>query len=1706
MTLVLPNYEVIEQVYQGSNTVIHRGRRLSDNAPVMFKTLRSEHPTPRQISGLRHEYEIMKNLNLDGVVKTYELLPFGEGLALVLEDFGGRPLSSIIQSRRLDIAGALEIIITLAHTLGQLHEQGILHKDIKPQNILYNAQLGTTKLIDFGIASRLSQDGQLASNNKVIEGTLAYMSPEQTGRMNRLVDYRSDFYSLGVTFYELLTGQLPFNSTDSMELIHSHIARTPATPHELQPTIPLLISNIVMKLMAKASEDRYQSSQGLKVDLEKALLSWKAHGKIDNFELGLYDNSGVLRISQRLYGRDQDIATLLQAFDRVSDNGTNELLLVSGYSGIGKTALVNEVHKPIARQRGYFVAGKFDQYRRNIPYTALIQAFQDLIRQVFGEESERVDQFKVALSDALGGNGQVLISVIPELEQIIGPQPEVEQLGPSETRTRFINTLLQFVNVFAKAEHPLALFLDDLQWADLASLQFIQALLTGESSKYVLLIGAYRDNEVTTSHPLMLTVDALKRDQAIINSIVLKPLSLGDINLWLADSLNQQPPQTLEFATLIEEKTAGNPFFMNQFVRSLHRDHLLSYQQDTWVWDLEQIKSAEITDNVVELMAGNIRKLSPETQSVLQLAACIGNNFDLGLLSVISEKTQIETARILWSAIEAGLLIPLDADYRLLATEDPALLNELAATELRVSYKFLHDRVQQAAYALLSEEDTKHVHLKIGRLLLQHAGDEIGDQIFDIANQFNMGIELVDDAEERLKLAKLNLVAGKKARASAAYAAAVGYLTTSQELLPDNYWQDYYELSAEVFQERSTCEYLISSVSTAEMLFDEQLANLRSDLERVEVYITRTSLYTSLGRFADALETGLQGLALLGISFPSTPEEIGAAVPAALGLIQQNLGDKTVGDLLEAPEMSDANKKAAMRLMAQLITPSFNVNTMVYMLIVLEMANTSLQYGNGEGSAFAYCTYGMILSSMFGDYERAESFGRLGIDLSERERNAELRYRSYNTFGGFIDHWRNPIRNSTKYIRQAYLDCVGAGDIGFAGFPAMGIIINDLGSGVALNEVLDQNKIYLEFLRRSKNTGLEEVFVLFQQVIYNLRGQTSSVTSLSDDMFSEDEFVTNLAQSSLTSVASYYVYKAQVLYLHEAYQEAYEISKQAEQMKPVLGGVYTGNEQVFYSSLIRSAVYPSLPEEEKQACWEVLEQNLAQMKLWAEHSAENSGSRYALMAAEMARLANDDLQAQELYDEAIASAHENGFIHTKAIANELAARFYLARGKRTFGRAYMLEAYEQYLEWGALAKARLLTETASGLIGTTVARPSSTTSHLITQGSSSLVTMHHHAGMLDVTAVIKGAQVIAGEIMLDKLLDKLMTIVVENAGAQRGALILSHDDQLKIEVILDTAKNGSCEHVGSIVGESSNAVCAAIVQYTARTLESVVLHDATQENRFTNDLYIVRNRPKSILCLPLIHQGTLTGVLYLENNLATHVFNAERVELLGLLSLQGAIAIENALLYADVQKISQTLQETNEELENTNRSLEEMVAARTEELSQTNERLQLELIERLRLDDERTRLQEQIIQVQAMTLAELSTPLIPLTDKIVAMPLIGTVDSQRAQQVLETLLDGVNKIQAQAVIIDITGMSVVDTAVAGTLIRASQAVRLLGAQTIITGIRPEVAQTLVGLGIDMNGVITLSTFQAGIAYALSKSGEGTIYQKQSNSTVKKLVV
>ncbi|MEG4801523.1 AAA family ATPase [Microcoleus sp. ARI1-B5] len=1519
----ISGYEIREKIYDGVRTVVYRGIRNREQKPVIVKIIREEHPTLEQITNLRQEFILTQNLDCAGIVKTYRLETYQNSFALILEDFGGQSFYEFMAANRLSLSEFLRVAIALSETLIYLHQVPIIHKDIKPSNIIINPATGKVKLTDFSISSRLELKNQSISNPNLLEGTLAYMSPEQTGRMNRAIDYRTDFYSLGVTFYEILTNQLPFNTTDPMELVYCHIAKQPVPPKEVAE-IPQAVSDIVMKLLAKNAEDRYQSAAGLKFDRETCLQQLQTTGQIENFPIGQRDRGNQLLIPQKLYGRETEVQILLDAFGRVS-LGATEMMLVSGYSGIGKTSIVNEVHKPIVAARGYFIAGKFDQFKRNIPYAALIQAFQELVRQLLTESSEQIAVWKEKLLKALDNNGQVIIDVIPEVELIIGKQPEVPQLGSSESQNRFNRVFQQFIRVFCQPEHPLVIFLDDLQWADSASLKLIQLLVTDPDNKYLLTIGAYRDNEVSPVHPLIQTLEKIQENETVVNNITIQALALDSVNQLIADTLDASvnSEQIKLFSELLFNKTQGNPFFLTQLLKTLYSENLLVYQVDTdrWEWDIQQIQAIGLADfNIVELVARNIRKLPEITQKLLKLAACIGNQFNLEVLSMVNEESNLVTAAHLWEAMQAGLILPLSENYKI-----PLVFaqEELASVrDIKVEYKFLHDRVQQAAYSLIPESEKKATHLKIGQLLLNNTTEqERKDNIFALVNQLNFGTDLLTNQSEKDELAELNLIAGQKAKAATAYEVAVNYLNVGIELLSQDSWEIRYELTFDFYLEVAEAEYLNANLERAVILCDSTLKKAKTILEQVNLYVLKIRLELAKNQIKSALDTGLQVLEILGGTISQLPPQ-----------------ELNIEELATLPKMTEPYKLAAMELLVLIFPPACFAESPLSLPILYTMIELSRQYGNSPQCTFAYSIYGVLVCWLIPDIDFAYQLGKLSLQVLEQLDAKEFRSKILVNVSICITHFKKHTRETIEPLRQAINSGLEFGDIEYACHAADYYCAHLFFNGDHLDYVQEQQKHYIDF---ADNFSQEYQFYLLKiigQLVANLRGITDNSLILTGEFLNEGEAIAYLTKiNNLMSLFRVLFAKTLLCYLFKDYKNAIINAKTALNNSMLVQANISFNNHVYYYSLALLAQYFQESEEKQQQYLKQVEENQEKMKYWAQHCPMNYQHEYDLVEAEKARVLGQSFSAMEYYDRAIDGARENGYVQHEALANELAAEFYLTLGRQKVARTYLIDAYYAYIRWGAKAKVKDLEERHAELLAPIVGRKNSLPSggdEMIVQTRNTVISTNLGAAQaLDLSTIIKASQALSGKVHLDELLSNLMQILLENAGAEKFYFLIPDPaGEWKIEA---QCTGERCQLISKSATESQE-IPISLINYVERTQETLAIDDATTETRFASDPYIIQQRPKSILCSPLIDRGKLMGILYLENNLTAGAFTRDRLEVLNIISAQAAISIENARLY---QTLEEKVQQRTAQLAQANQE----ISALNDKLKAENIRLSAEL-------------------------------------------------------------------------------------------------------------------------------------------------------------------
>ncbi len=1471
---------MLEPLRGDADFTLYRGRDLGSSIPVLALAVAADQPSRRNLRRLEYEWSLATELDAAWAAQPLALTRHQGRAVLILKDPGGEPLDRILeqhQQRPVDLTRFLRIGIGLAAALGQAHRQGFIHKDIKPANVLVD-DAGHVWLTGFGIASRLLRERQSPDAPEFIAGSLPYMAPEQTGRMNRSIDSRSDLYSLGVTLYEMSTGSLPFTASDPMEWVHCQLARQPVSPRGRVPDIPDPVSAVIMKLLTKTAEKRYQTAVGLERDLRRCLKEWESVGCIDGFPLGEHDMSDRLLIPERLYGRASDINTLLASFDRVVEGGRPELVLVSGYSGVGKSSVVNELHKSLVPPRGLFASGKFDQYKRDIPYATLAEAFQSLIRPILVKNDEELGRWRDAIQEALRPNGQLMVDLVPELKLIIGEQPPVAELPPRDAQSRFQLVFRRFVSVFTR-DHPLALFLDDLQWLDAATLDLMEDLLTHPDVTHVMMIGAYRDNEVAPAHPLMRKLEAIRQAGAIVHEIVLVPLTRADLEELIADSLHCERGRAGPLAQLVEEKTSGNPFFAIQFISALFEEGLLVFEhaEGQWCWDPNRIHAKGYTDNVVDLMVGKLNRLPTGTQKALQQLACLGNSADFAILRMVYQgDASEEMHRQLSAAVRAGLVFRSDDAYR-----------------------FLHDRVQEAAYSLIPQGLRAEAHLRIGMLMASHTSpDKLEEGIFEIVNQLNRGAHLVPSLTERERIAELNLIAGRRAKISTAYGSALKYLRAGRGLLTDEIWNRNYALVFPIEYLLAECELLTADMSAAEDRLSMLAGRAKTAHDIALVTHLRLTLYNLLGRSDRGAEIFIEYQRGRGEDWSPHPTD--DEVAREHEKIWSSMGSRQIGDLVDLPLITDPDVLDVLDVFNEAVLTAQFTDENLLVLVLCRTVNLSLEHGHSDASCFAYVSLGMVVGPHFGNYEAGFQFGKLGYDVVEKHGLERYQARVYMRFGNCVMPWRRHVKIGRELVRRAFDAANRTGDLSFAAFSCHHLNTNLLATGDPLTEVQREAETGLAFAERVRFGRLIDQIATQLAFIRTLRGLTTTFGSLNDGHFDEPQFEGSFSGNATlaTRECFYWVRKLQARFFAGDYASAIEASLNAKRLLWSTHSYFEVAEHYFYSALVRAGAFDSATGDARQEHFEVLVDLHRQLAIWAENCPENFENRATLVGAEIARIEGRLLDAEQSYEMAIRSARANGFVHNEAIANEVAARFYAARGFDKTARAYLRDARYCYLSWGADGKVNQLDwhyphikdEQAVAGLTSTIEAPS---------------------GLLDLATVIKVSQALSSEIVLPRLIEKLVRLAVENAGARRGLLILlrrgAQDGELRIEAEAISG-SGKIEVTVRQATITPSDLPQSALHYVIRTQERVLLDDASADSVYSMDEYVRRKRSRSVLCLPIVQQTKLVGVLYLENNLTPGAFTQDRIAMLLLLASQAAISLENAHLYSDLQLQAELLQ------------------------------------------------------------------------------------------------------------------------------------------------------------------------------------------------------
>lgn len=1638
----------------------------------------------------------------------------------------------------------LGVAVSLTSALANLHERDITHLHIRPQVIRIDDGHGTAELLRPAPDARLKGLSGPGNDAGVSAEMFPYMAPEQTGRINRPIDQRTDLYSLGVVFYEMLAGELPLQADNALGWVHCHVARLPRNLTEAAPDVPPALADIIMKLLAKEADDRYQSARGLMFDLEHCLVTFKARGMIEPFPLAMNDRWGKLRIPTKLYGREAERHHLFTAFERIM-KGKTELALVFGYSGIGKSSLVHEIHQPIVREGGVFLEGKFDQYKRDVPYLTLAQAFREMMRQILGATETRLEDWRQQISGALGANAKLITDIIPQLELLIGKPPEVAPLPSTEAQNRFHAVFRKFIAVFAQQKHPLVIFLDDLQWADFASLKLIEHIVTHPDMGNLLIIGAYRDNEVGPAHALTTTVDAIRATKTPITEISLGGLSLGNVTELVADTFRCSKERSSELAELLYKKTGGNPFFLTQFLIELDREGLVRFERakDGWTWDVDAISAKNYTDNVVDLMVAKLRRLPEATQNSMKLAACIGNEFDPNMLALIEEKSPEETAICLQPAAEEGFLL-----------------------SRRGNYKFLHDRVQQAAYMLILEDSRAAVHLKIGRLLLgQTKHEDLKEKIFDIVNQNNLGVSLIHAPDEKLRLAELNLLAGKRAKASSAYQSALNYFSTGVKLLPKESWEEHYTLALDLHTELAECSFLTGDIQRAEELC-ANVVHTRTNIDRATFCRIRMQICLARGENNKAITLCVECVELLGIEIHTQPEK--EVVLEAFQSVRNLMHGRRTEELLDLPVMTKPETISAMSVMAWIYPPAFYVDPAFTDLLVCTMVRLSILHGNAPASPHAYATFGAALCSKFEAYQEGYAFGKLACELTEKPGFIAFKSEVFQTHACLISIWTQHVRTQVEY---AWTGFEAGRELGNTLYACFNLIQHVLGMLVRSDPLESVGAAAASTINYAINTKLifaADAMISIQRLTMALRGLTDRLGTFSGSGFAEAAYETHLATENIPLIHFFYqVNKLQARFIAGEYDDAAAAGEMAKGLLWCMASAEAilVHEYYYYSALCAAARYKNAAPEQQQEFRALLDVSEARLRKWAAHCPANFRGTHALVCAEIARIEGRDGDAAKLYDEAIRASSENGFVQNEAVSAECAARFYIDRGFDVVPTAYLTRARACFTQWGAHAKVLQLNRLYASYV----------THGEAASSASPYGGMDISSEQLDTIAAVKASHALSSDMGPDKLLSALMRVVIEHAGAQKACLFTPEGERLRLVAEAQADQRETNVWVirdGERPVPDSASFPISVLSYVRRSRETVVLNDAAEQGSFSSDEYIARTRPRSLLCAPILRRGELAGILYLENRLISRMFTPKRLILLEFLA---TISLENATLHAEFVQESaerrlaeETLRQSEERL----RRLVETASVIPWEADPATGQLTYVgpqatkmfgfpqnawyqpgfLTERVHVED-RTRVLNRfrqtdlpagddefefrmqamdgrvlwlhnvislttqpdgkqvlggflfdisqrketeailkdklhIIQEQQDAIQRLSTPIIEVWEGVLTMPVFGSIDARRAQQMMEVLLGTIVASRCRYVIIDLTGVDMIDTSTADHIVKLIRSVQLLGSKGMVVGIRPEVARIVVSIGLDLSSFITLANLREALLFCMRDGG------------------
>ena len=1522
-------YKILELIAENEKTQIFRALDKSHQS-VILKILRHECIDADKIAQFKHEYELGSLIHSEKVVKFLELTSYNDIPVIVQKDTKGISLKKYLAEydfEAMDLTTLLRIAIQITRAVSDIHEENVIHKDINPSNIIIHPQTKKIWVIDFGLATKLSFEKYEIDNYNSIEGTLPYISPEQTGRMNRNLDYRTDYYSLGISLYELFTGQLPFSANSSREWVHCHIAKSPASPHDINPSIPVVLSEIIMKLIEKSAESRYQSSFGIISDLEYCLNNPYSLFASEKWVIGKSDVQSKFKFPQKLYGREDEINILDDSFKQLSFYNKSMLVLLQGQAGIGKTSLVGEIQKVITERNSYFISGKFEKYKQDIPYYAFIQAFNQLITYMMSESEQVLSNWRIKIIEALSTNAWLVTNVVPNLERIIGVQEESQTYSAQEAHNCFVLTIQRFVQVFIESEYPLVMFLDDVQWIDLASLELLKDLLLTTKQGAFMCICSYRDNEMTDAHPFHLTKKTIKSSG--VNTVELKvsPLKESDINHLLRDAFARGDSENSELAKICLNKTEGNPIFLSEFLTDLCKQKIIAFdvKKGIWFWDIKAIQQMQVTTNVADLITQRILSLSKETLDILTTASCIGSTFDLSTLALVLQKTRQEVLDAIAEALQEAYILPLNDNFRY-----------AGFTEQEIKFRFVHDKVLQSVYSLPDEEDLKLIHSKIGIRLLEKFAEQITELVpklntslgesptqgkmdnrlfekksnkgtiatmFTITDHVNKGLKYIDKTYYRT-IAGLNLETGKHAKISGAFDAAGFYFKMALSLFEEHNWNTDYQFTFELHCQSAEVAYLSGDYDSMDKLLADVFEHSKDLLHRVRAHEILIQSFIARYKNVEAITETLDLLKKLGLSFPKKASKANLA----LELVKTKFVLSRVKNeqILSLPTMSNEHLLVALHVFGNIVSALFRSDSNLFVCTVFSFVRLNLKYGLSPNSPVTFITYGILQNAVSGVGHKGCEIAKIGLKLSENPSSHKFKAQATYMYNAGIRPWLEHLKKSTEALADTYAQALEVGDFEYAVSAIIAMFNYKFYSGCELGEMLLSLQKYRDSLMVYNQVISMSQLDVQIQAYHNFRVYTSVPDSLVGAYFNEKTALElHHREKDDTSLFNIYLFKLTVAYFFNQYESAYQHASCARKYVNGMMGLFPYVLFHYYESLVFLAKYRVSTKEVRMRLSVRIKKNIKLLRKTIKFSPVNFTSKLCLVEAEFYSVLNESEMAENLYDEAIKEAQENNFIQEQALANELTANHWINRGKKELAGIYVTNACKCYEIWGAIEKLnqfkiRYSEFFSATTIGATVG--SMTRTH--TTSVSELMSM-------DLDTLIAATKAISSEIKLNGLIDKTLRIILEHAGAQSCMLILKNKLDNQLEVIA----RGSIENFNVIIDNTvfrpdKMHLPLGVIQYVNRTTEVVVLDDAADKGIFLNDPYVQSNSLKSVIALPILNQGNLNGILYLENNLFSNVFTSDRVGVLSVLCTQLAVSLENALLYNTLeQKVVERTQE-----------------------------------------------------------------------------------------------------------------------------------------------------------------------------------------------------